>query len=101
MTNNKIDISLFDVLTSPLITEKTTKQSEHNQVAFIVRKDATKSSIKHAVELAFNVKVESVNTLILKGKQKRFKGRVGQRSDQKKAIVRLVKGQTIDMTSGI
>ena len=101
MTNNKVDISLFDVLTSPLVTEKSTKQSEHSQVAFIVRMDATKNTIKKAVELAFNVKVEAVNTLILKGKQKRFRGKVGQRGDRKKAIVKLAQGQTIDMTSGI
>lgn len=102
MTNkNKVDISLFDVISSPLVTEKSTKQSENNQVAFVVNKAATKQTIKMAVELAFNVKVDAVNTLILKGKQKRFRGRLGQQSDRKKAIVTLAKGQTIDIASGI
>lgn len=102
MTNkNKVDISLFDVISSPLVTEKSTRQSESNQVAFVVNKAATKSTIKMAVELAFNVKVDAVNTLILKGKQKRFRGRLGQQSDRKKAIVTLAKGQTIDIASGI
>lgn len=101
MTNNKVDISLFDVISSPLITEKSTKQSEHSQVAFLVNKTSTKNTIKMAVELAFNVKVDAVNTLILKGKQKKFRGRLGQQVDRKKAIVTLAKGQTIDMASGI
>ncbi|WP_032112435.1 50S ribosomal protein L23 [Candidatus Paracaedibacter symbiosus] len=98
---NKVDISLFDVISSPLVTEKSTRQSENNQVAFIVNKTATKQTIKSAVELAFNVKVDAVNTLILKGKQKRFRGRLGQQSNRKKAIVTLAKGQTIDIASGI
>lgn len=102
MTNkSKIDIALFDVISSPLVTEKSTQQSENNQVAFIVNKGATKPEIKKAVELAFSVKVDAVNTLILKGKQKRFRGRLGQQSDRKKAIVTLAKGQTIDIASGI
>lgn len=102
MTNkNKVDILLFDIISSPLVTEKSTRQSENNQVAFIVDKAATKHSIKDAVELAFNVKVDAVNTLVLKGKEKRFRGRLGKQSDRKKAIVTLAEGQTIDMTSGI
>lgn len=98
---NKVDLSLYDVITSPLVTEKSTTQSEHNQVAFIVNKTATKTTIKQAVELVFNVKVDAVNTLVQKGKKKRFRGRLGQQSDRKKAIVTLVKGQTIDIASGI
>lgn len=98
---NKVDLSLYDVISSPLVTEKSTAQSENNQVAFIVNKTATKTTIKQAVELAFNVKVTAVNTLIQKGKQKRFRGRLGQQGDRKKAIVTLAKGQTIDIASGI
>jgi len=101
INKNKVDISLFDIISSPLVTEKSTRQSENNQVAFVVNKAATKKTIKMAVELAFNVKVDAVNTLILKGKQKRFRGRLGQQSDRKKAIVTLAKGQTIDIASGI
>lgn len=102
MTNTKINYNLFDVIKFPLVTEKSTKQSEgSNQVAFVVRNDATKPQIKQAIELAFNVKVKAVNTLVQKGKEKRFRGRVGHRSDIKKAYVTLIAGQTIDIGSGI
>ena len=101
MINNKVDISLFDVISSPLITEKSTRQSEHSQVAFLVDKTATKDKIKKAVEFIFNVKVEAVNTLILAGKKRKFRGKIGQKIDKKKAIITLVKGQTLDIASGI
>ena len=91
----------YDIILRPIITEKATRLSEHNQVVFAVRKDATKPEIKEAVEKLFNVKVVSVNTLILKGKNKRFRGRLGRRSDVKKAIVRLAEGYSIDVTTGI
>ena len=84
-----------------MVTEKSTRVSEHNQVVFRVRMDATKPEIKAAVEGLFGVKVTAVNTLVQKGKMKRFKGRVGFRSDVKKAIVTLAEGQTIDVTTGI
>lgn len=91
----------YDIILRPIITEKSTRIGEANQVVFAVRSDATKPQIKEAVEKIFGVKVESVNTLILKGKTKRFRGRVGRRSDVKKAIVRLAEGQSIDVTTGI
>ena len=84
-----------------MVTEKSTRVSEHNQVVFKVRKEATKPEIKAAVEGLFGVKVTAVNTLVQKGKMKRFKGRVGFRSDVKKAIVTLAEGQNIDVTTGI
>ena len=83
------------------MTEKATSASEHNQVVFKVRKDATKPQIKAAVEKIFGVKVKSVNTLIRMGKIKRFKGTVGQQSDVKKAVVTLIEGETIDITTGL
>jgi len=91
----------YDVLLSPLITEKSTRGSEHNQVTFRVAIDATKSEIKKAVEELFRVKVKSVNTLILPAKAKRFRGRPGRRSAVKKAIVCLAAGQSIDVTTGL
>jgi len=90
---------LYDVIRSPIITEKSTQVSENNQVVFKVSIDATKPDIKEAVERLFNVKVLAVNTLIRKGKIKRFKGVKGQQSDFKRAIVTLQEGQTIDITT--
>jgi len=90
---------LYDVLRSPLVTEKSTMASEHSQVVFRVAMTATKPEIKEAVERLFNVKVLAVNTLIRKGKIKRFKGVKGQQSDFKKAIVTLEEGQAIDITA--
>ena len=94
-------LALYDVILAPVVTEKSTRVSEHNQVVFKVKKDATKPEIKAAVEGLFGVKVTAVNTLIQKGKMKRFRGRVGYRSDVKKAIVTLAEGQSIDVTTGI
>lgn len=91
----------YDVIVSPVITEKSTMASEQNKVMFNVRLDATKPAIKQAVEALFNVKVESVNTLVRLGKTKRFRGIEGKHSDTKKAIVRLAEGQTINMESGV
>jgi large subunit ribosomal protein L23 len=90
---------LYDVIRAPLVTEKSTMVSESNQVMFKVSMTATKPDIKEAVERLFNVKVVAVNTLIRKGKVKRFRGVKGQQSDFKKAIVTLEEGQTIDITS--
>ncbi len=92
---------MCDLIRAPVITEKSTRTSEHNQVTFRVRLDATKPEIKSAVEGLFGVKVDAVNTLRVKGKVKRFRGRVGRRSDYKKAIVRLAEGHSIDVTTGI
>ncbi|HEV7371930.1 50S ribosomal protein L23 [Arenibaculum sp.] len=92
---------MYDLIVAPLITEKSTMGSEHNQVTFKVPLDATKPEIKAAVEGLFKVKVKAVNTLIQKGKTKRFRGIVGRRSDFKKAIVTLEQGHTIDVTTGV
>ena len=91
----------YDVILSPVITEKATTSSEHNQVVFKVASTATKPQIKEAVEKLFDVKVKSVNTLVTKGKVKMFRGTRGQRSDVKKAVVTLAEGQTIDVTTGL
>ncbi|CAK0750624.1 50S ribosomal subunit protein L23 [Azospirillaceae bacterium] len=92
---------MYDLIVAPVITEKSNIGSEHNQVTFRVPLDATKPEIKAAVEGLFNVKVTAVNTLIHKGKTKRFRGILGRRSDVKKAIVTLAEGHRIDVTTGI
>ncbi len=92
---------LYQVITSPIVTEKSTQGSEHNKFTFNVALDATKPEIKTAIEEIFKVKVKAVNTLRVKGKVKRFKGRLGQRSDRKKAVVTLVEGSSIDIGSGL
>ena len=91
----------YDVIVSPVITEKATNLSELNKVVFRVAPDATKPQIKEAVERLFDVKVLAVNTLVTKGKEKIFRGRKGRRSDVKKAIVTLAEGQSIDVTTGL
>jgi large subunit ribosomal protein L23 len=91
----------YDVVLAPHITEKSTMMSEHNAVVFKVAGSASKPEIKAAVEALFNVTVTGVNTIVTKGKTKRWKGQPYRRSDSKKAIVTLAEGQTIDITSGI
>ena len=92
----------YDLIKKPLITEKTTLAAEvSNAATFIVAMDATKPQIKEAVEAVFGVKVKAVNTVIAKGKVKRFRGRPGERSDKKKAYVILEAGQSIDVASGL
>ena len=91
----------YDVIVSPVITEKATTLSDQNKVVFRVKADATKPQIKEAVEKLFNVKVKAVNTTITKGKVKKFKGRPGKRRDVKKAYVTLVEGNTIDVSTGL
>ncbi len=93
--------TLYDVILSPVITEKATRLSETNQVVFRVPLAATKPEIKKAVEALFKVKVKAVNTIRTKGKTKAFKGRVYKRSDVKKAVVTLVEGHQIDVTTGL
>ncbi|ALN73766.1 MULTISPECIES: 50S ribosomal protein L23 [unclassified Aureimonas] len=95
------DLRHYDVITSPVITEKSTLVSDFNQVIFNVPDTATKPQIKAAVEALFGVKVTAVNTLNRKGKTRRFKGRLGRQSDQKKAIVTLAEGQSIDVSTGL
>ena len=97
----QIDARHYDVVLAPHITEKATLLSEHNAVVFKVANDATKPQIKEAVEALFDVKVTGVNTMVAKGKTKRWKGRPYTRSDVKKAVVTLAQGQSIDVTSGI
>ena len=91
----------YDIIRSPVVTEKSTLASEHGQVVFDVAIEATKADIKAAVEGLFSVKVKAVNTLVRKGKTKRFRGFKGVRNDVKKAIVTLVDGQSIDITTGL
>ena len=92
---------MYDIVRSPVITEKATLGSEHGQVTFRVPLGATKPEIKAAVEGIFDVKVTAVNTLVSKGKTKSFRGRKAIRSDVKKAMVTLAEGQSIDVTTGI
>jgi large subunit ribosomal protein L23 len=96
-----VDVRHYDVILAPHITEKSTLLSEQNAVVFKVAQSASKPEIKAAVEALFNVQVTGVNTIVSKGKTKRWKGQAYQRSDAKKAIVTLAEGQTIDITSGI
>ena len=95
------DLRHYDVIVSPAITEKSTMASENNQVVFNVARKASKPEIKAAVEALFSVKVTAVNTLIRKGKLKRFRGTVGRQGDVKKAIVTLADGHSIDVATGL
>ena len=94
-------IQMYDMIRSPVVTEKSTLGSQHNQVTFRVPLDARKPEIKAAVEGLFKVKVKAVNTLRLEGKTKRFRGTIGKRPDVKKAVVTLAEGHTIDVTTGV
>ncbi|WP_010164584.1 MULTISPECIES: 50S ribosomal protein L23 [unclassified Sphingomonas] len=96
-----IDARHYDVIVAPHITEKATLLSEHNAVVFKVTNEATKPQIKAAIEALFDVTVLGVNTIVQKGKTKKWKGAPYKRSDIKKAIVTLKDGQSIDVTTGI
>ncbi|NBX74165.1 MAG: 50S ribosomal protein L23 [Alphaproteobacteria bacterium] len=91
----------YNTIVKPHITEKSTSVSQYNQYVFRVARGANKTEVKNAIECLFNVEVDSVNTMNVKGKTKRFRGRLGQRQDYKKAIVTLKEGQTIDMQTGV
>jgi large subunit ribosomal protein L23 len=91
----------YDIIRNPVVTEKSTMASEYNQVVFDVAIDSTKPEIKAAVEALFEVKVKAVNTIVRKGKVKRFRNMLGTRKDVKKAVVTLVDGQTIDISTGL
>ncbi|HKT18461.1 MAG TPA: 50S ribosomal protein L23 [Stellaceae bacterium] len=93
--------AMYDLVIAPVITEKATMASEHNQVTFRVPLSADKRAVKAAIEGLFKVKVTAVNTIRVKGKSKRFRGRPGRRSDFKKAIVTLAEGSKIDVTTGV
>jgi|TARA_R100000049_G_scaffold5134_1_gene13562 large subunit ribosomal protein L23 len=97
----EIDARHYDVILAPHITEKSTLASENNAVVFKVANDATKPQIRDAVEALFDVKVMGVNTIITKGKVKRWRGKPYRRNDMKKAIVTLKDGDSIDVTSGV
>ncbi len=92
---------MYDIVRTPVVTEKSTMASQHNQVVFRVPLDAGKPEIKAAVEGIFNVKVTAVNTIRTKGKVKRFRGEIGRRNDTKKAMITLAEGQSIDVTTGV
>jgi large subunit ribosomal protein L23 len=92
---------MYEIIRGPVITEKATLASEHNQVVFRVALDASKPEIKTAIEGLFRVKVKAVNTLRTNGKIKRFRGTIGRRPETKKAIVTLEEGQSIDVTTGV
>mgnify|MGYP006180260869 CR=1 FL=1 len=91
----------YDLIKKPIITEQATMAGENNAVVFQVSMDATKPKIKEAVEAIFGVKVKAVNTTITPGKVKKFRGRLGERSDKKKAYVTLEAGNTIDVSTGL
>ena len=102
----KVDLKLtqnkaYQIILNPLVTEKSTQQSEFNKMVFSVPVNATKLEVKSSIERIFSVKVKSVNTILLKGKVKKFKGVVGRRSNTKKAIVTLAPGNTIDLSAGV
>ena len=91
----------YQIILNPLVTEKSTQQSEFNKMVFSVPVNATKIEVKSSIEKIFSVKVTSVNTILQKGKVKRFKGVLGRRSNTKKAIVTLAPGNTIDLSAGV
>ena len=102
----KIDLKMsqnkaYQIILNPLVTEKSTQQSEFNKMVFAVPVNATKLEVKSSIEKIFSVKVTAVNTILLKGKVKRFKGVLGRRSNTKKAIVTLAPGNTIDLSAGV
>jgi large subunit ribosomal protein L23 len=92
---------MYDIIRAPIVTEKSTRGAEVNQVTFRVAMDATKPEIKKAIETLFKVKVKRVNTIRVNGKRKRFQGRPGRRADYKKAIVSLAEGEMIDVMTGV
>lgn len=92
---------MYQILVKPIITEKTSQVAENNVLTFEVTADSNKAEIKKAVETLYGVKVERVNTLVQQGKTKRFKGRLGRRSDVKKAMVKLADGHNIDVSAGV
>lgn len=95
------EAEIYDIILSPVVTEKSTMASENNQVIFKVRRDATKPEIKEAVERLFKVKVKAVNTINRQGKLKRFRGVLGRQNAIKKAVVTLEEGYSVDVTTGL
>ena len=101
INNNISKEKAYNVIVSPVVTEKSTTLSENNQIVFLVNINSNKIDIKKSIELIYGVKVSSVNVIRVKGKTKVFKGKVGKRSDYKKAIISLPKGQSIDLSLGV
>ena len=99
--DDEVPTKLYDLIKKPIITEKATILSNNSQVIFSVPMAASKSIVKQAVEKLFGVNVKKINMLVSKGKTKRFKGKMGKRKNEKKAIISLEKGQKIDITTGI
>ena len=99
--DNKILPELYDLIQKPIITEKATLLSNNSQVIFSIPMDVSKKNVKEAVEKLFRVNVKKINIIVSKGKTKRFKGKIGKRKNEKKAIISLEKGQKIDITTGI
>ncbi len=99
--NNLSKEKAFNVILKPVVTEKSTILSENNQIVFLVNINSNKIDIKKSIELIYGVKADSVNIIRVKGKTKVFKGKVGKRSDYKKAIISLPKGQSIDLSLGV
>ncbi len=91
----------YDTIVRPIVTEKSTALSEYNQIGFVVSVKATKPEIKAAIEMLYKVKVDAVNTSVIKGKTKRFRGVMGRRINQKKAIVTLAQGESVDLMQGV
>ena len=101
INNNLSKEKAYNVILKPVVTEKSTILSENNQIVFLVNINSNKIDIKKSIELIYGVKVNSVNIIRVKGKTKVFKGKVGKRSDYKKAIISLPKGQSIDLSLGV
>ena len=101
INNNLSKERAFNVILKPIVTEKSTILSENNQIVFLVNINSNKIDIKKSIELIYGVKVNSINIIRVKGKTKVFKGKVGKRSDYKKAIISLSKGQSIDLSMGV
>lgn len=96
-----VDARLYDVLVRPIVTEKSSKAAELNKLTFAISPSATKTDVKNAVEALFKVDVTKVNTINVEGKEKKFRGKPGRRSDLRKAIVTLAAGQSIDLQAGL
>tara|TARA_Y100001970_G_scaffold96221_1_gene121205 strand:- start:2824 stop:3156 length:333 start_codon:yes stop_codon:yes gene_type:complete len=101
INNNISKEKAYNVIVKPVVTEKSTTLSEYNQIVFLVNINSNKIDIKKSIELIYGVKVSSVNVIRVKGKTKVFKGKVGKRSDYKKAIISMPKGQSIDLSLGV
>ena len=101
INKNISDEKAFSIIKKPLMTEKSTNLNQYNQYSFIVNKNSCSNEIKKAIEKIFKVKVTKINTSVMRGKLKSFKGNSGYKNDFKKAVVTLAEGNTIDSSLGI